>query len=192
MSGPRPNILAIQTYGNIRNPLDMSPGAVGSRGRALEAIRLVTSGQISTDGLIAVFPQGVSKEDPLGIKSDDESLGKQVAKFLASRPEMHGTKIYHEPLGWGTMSHVQNTYKMVRGLGYTSAHIIFVSDPVHIRRVKLVWKWTRPTGWSAEFHGSRLHTMSWAERRIREPIARLVYRFRLSNLDNPIQISVPE
>lgn len=156
----------------------MESGALGSYARIFYAMLLVSTKRIPSENLIAVFPQGRSKTKSAS-PSVKPGLGEVLAKYLKTRPEARNIKIYHETMGWGTMDDVLNTYNMVRILGYTTAHICFVSDPVHIERVRLVWDKTHPKGWTAEFFGATFHRTSFAERWIREPVARMVYRWRL-------------
>lgn len=174
------NILAVQTYGYIENEFDLSVGAVGSRARLLYVAMLVMAGKIPRENLMAVFPQGISKTDPCGKNLSDVSLGDSMISYLKIRPEMAGVKYKSESMGWGTLQDVRNTYELVRLLGYQTAHIHFVTDPVHLERVRLVWDKTHPEGWTATFHAATFHRMSWFERWVREPLARLVYWWKLS------------
>lgn len=160
------NILAVQSYGYIKNKSDLSSGALGSWGRILYAALLVGAGVIKKEGLIAVFPQGKGA-------APARNLGVMLGDALASRQEMKDIPVFAQPRGWGTVEDVLNTYKMVRERGYSWAHISFVSDPVHIKRVELIWQYTKPLGWTASFYGSPFHQMMWQERWLREPAARL-------------------
>lgn len=172
------NVLAVQSYGFIENDQDMSSGAVGSRARLLYAAMLVGTGRIKREDLVALFPQGY-RPDQIDQRHTRMSLGEMMAKYLRTRPEMDGVKIQHKALGYGTRTDVQNIYEMVRSIGHSSAHISFVTDPVHIRRVQIIWERTHPEGWTAEFFGATFHQMGWKERWIREPAARLQCRLTL-------------
>lgn len=162
------NVLAVQSYGYINSPEDMGSGAIGSRARILSAAMYVRAGVIPHKDLIALFPQGVSKADPTG---PGRSLGNMMAEYLKTRPEMEGVEVHHKALGWGTANDILHTYDMIRDLGYSKAHISFVTDPAHLRRIKLIWHMTRPKRWTASFHPAFLHRMTFKERFIREPIA---------------------
>ncbi len=175
------NILAVQPYGYILGDGDMGSGAIGSRARILWAEMNVGAGWIRKkeergENLIAVFPQDLKPEiSPLD-PSFGLTLGEMMGKYLRACPEMAGVEVVSKPLGHGTKNDILNTYEMVKGLGYELAHISFVSDPAHIKRVKIIWDRTHPFRWTAEFFGAPFHRMTWWERWAREPIARLVTR----------------
>ncbi len=159
----------------------MGSGAVGSRARLLYAAMLVGTGVIPKENLVALFPQGMSKSNPHATSENRQPLGQMMEGYLKSCREMDGVPIHSKALGWGTLEDVLNVYAMGRELGYVRAHVHFVSDPVHIKRVRLIWEKTCPRWWTADFHGATFHHMTWKERWLREPFARLVYWFRLRN-----------
>lgn len=175
---PRLRVLAVMPYGFIKNEGDMSSGAVGSRARSLYAAMLVGTGRIPREDLVALFPQGC-RPGERNMQSTRTSLGEMMAKYLVTRPEMSGVTIRHMALGYGTQDDVLNLYKMVRDMGHISAHIIFVTDPTHIKRVRIIWNQTHPKGWTAQFFGATFHRLSWRERLVREPVARLRCRLTL-------------
>lgn len=173
------HFLAVQSFGLIQDDKDSSRGANGSRSRLDYAIHLIESGYITGVGLVALFPQGVSKLQPEKIDPSQTSLGENMAGYVKERLAALNAEVLTSTLGWGTLADVTNTYNMVRDLGYNLAHINFVSDPVHIKRVKLVWDKTHPYGWTASFFSAKSHRLSSWERWVREPVARFVYRCRL-------------
>jgi hypothetical protein len=176
----RANVLAVQSYGRITGPDDTSKGATGSKERLKFAKKLVEARIIPSEGLFAIFPQGYSGEDPTHPDQEHPiSLGEMMATYLKSLGSTASIPIYHEPLGWSTAVDVVNTIKMVQAKGYTDANIHFVSDSDHIKRVEDVWKRVRPRGWTATFHGTKFYRMSWWERWLREPAARLYYWFKI-------------
>lgn len=172
------NIVAVQTYGYINGPEDLSSGAEGSRGRILAVPTLIEAGKIDKTNLIALFPQGYPKKTPRKVRPLFP-LCDSVKKYFESLPALAGIQVVATPLGWSTFEDVQNGYKMVLELGYETAHIHFVSDKEQLKRVMLVWKHTHPEGWAADFHVSNYHRMSAWERLVREPVARFVYWIRL-------------
>jgi hypothetical protein len=142
------NVLAIQSYDWIDS--EKNEGA-GSIARIRAACNLVREGHIPEDSLV-VYPQGYSKENPLKKGASDEYLGLNMRTFTERQKEMVRAKIVSWPMSWGTMNDLIASYRIVVRLGYDTAHFHFVTDPVHLRRVKLAWWLTHPQGWTAEFH----------------------------------------
>jgi hypothetical protein len=176
-------ILAVAPYGYIRDVMDMSSGAVGTKARLLGAAMLVGSGRIPVGNLVVVFPQKHGKSD-VEYSGHQQSLGEMAMHYLRSRPEMADVRMVAQNMGWGTKQDVMNTYVLAQNIfeagsaegPYDSAHFYFVSDPVHIRRIELIWNRVRPAWGKASFFGTPLHRMSWWERRVLEPLARLKVR----------------
>jgi hypothetical protein len=168
------NVLAIQTYGWILRKDDNSSGARGSRARVDFAVSLIEKNIIPRENLVVVFPQGWPNDE----KRIGNSLGEQVGAYFSSRPGMENIQVIYSYHSWGTESDVKNTPGLANRAGYREGKIYFVSDPVHIKRVRQIWKYYHVSGWSAEFFGATNHTLSFFERRIREPIARFVFWFK--------------
>ncbi len=176
---PPINVLCVQSYGFIEDHHDNSSGAAGSRARLLHAASLVASGTIPKAGLTAFFPQGW-RPDQEHLKDKRRSLGEMMANFLLNRPEMDGVHFNQKPMGYGTIDDVRNVYEEVRRAGVDMATFYFVSDPVHIKRVEMIWnRINKEKGFTAKFFGAPGHRMSWKERLIREPVARFMIRFDL-------------
>jgi hypothetical protein len=175
------NILVVQSYGYIENKDDHSPGAEGSRKRINQAARLVLDGIIPDNDLIAVFPQGYSKKHPTSKPGLElrPSLGAQMAAAMIEYRVFQTIKIVFEDLGWGTMWDIFNTYKMVEEMGFKTGTMHFVSDPTHLRRVKLVWNAYHPNGWYARFYPTPEEVLPFWERLLKEPVKRAWYRLVL-------------
>lgn len=93
---------------------------------------------------------------------------------------MKSAKFYVEAESWTTLGDTLACFNAVKRLGYTNVHFNFVTDPVHMRRVKLIWNMTQlEKGWAAAFFVAVEHRLSWKERYIREPIALLSYAIKL-------------
>jgi len=180
------HVLAVQPYGYIMDPRDMGSGAVGSRARLLWATMLIGTGVIPRTHLFVVFPQKMRpRYSSVTPKSEQKSLCRMMAEYFSARPEVkrEGINIQFDSLSAGTYDDILATYEMARRLvtagRYSKINIHFVTDAVHMRRVRLIWEKTRPPDWTAEFHPAEFHRMSWKERWIREPLAYMAILFGL-------------
>ena len=181
MSQSQLHILGAQSYGYIDGPQDQSTGAKGSRARMDEALAIART-LASSHKVIFLFPQGYQKKNPRVSDNRTMSLGESMAQYVESNLSKKHPQIqvYFEPLSWGTLDDIKSIPQMLGKLGYDcQPHVHFVTDPEHLKRVRLVWKYVSPQGWAASFHPAEQHRMSWSERWIREPIARILYRYRL-------------
>lgn len=173
------HIIAPQSYGYIQGDDDLSPGANGSRARLLWVATLIGAGVIPRKSMV-LFPQGYSKKCPTEATTENKvSLGKMMADYLRTRPEMQWTDVLHQPLGWGTFADVSNVVLMAKRMNIAKARVHFVSDRVHLQRVQMIWNRVAPTDWDASFHASPFHRMSFKERWLREPLARAHYWLRI-------------
>jgi hypothetical protein len=151
----------------------------GSKARIRAACELIRQGRIPADCQV-LWPQGYQKKDPgRPVVLGQEGLGYNMARYATMQPEMSEMHNMIHPMSWGTKGDVLACYQMVRDLGYKTAHLYFVSDPVHLMRVRLVWFFTHPRGWTADFFPAHAHTMTTFERWVREPVAVLVYTLTL-------------
>lgn len=151
----------------------------GSRARIRAACDLVKAGKIPHNCTV-LWPQGYQKNDPgRPERLGQESLGENMARYAREQPELSRASVIFEPSSWGTKGDVRACYRMVREAGYRNAEFFFVSDPVHLRRVKLVWWMTHPKGWRASFFPAESHRMGRFDRLIREPIALVSYFFTM-------------
>ncbi len=170
-------ILAVMSYGYYRGRDDMSPGARGSVGRLRVVEDMLAMHWMPTKNLLAVFPQGASKDDPMAKHST--GLGQMMARAMQEFEILAEVPVVCQPMGFGTIDDVQNAVLLASCQGYTGTEIYFVSDPVHIQRVELIWNllWKQDElfrNWTPHFIASPYHNMSFRERRILEPLKRLL------------------
>lgn len=171
MCGPVAHVLAIQSYDFIT-----ATSGDGSISRINSACDWMWRGFIPKDAY-AVWPQGFQETNPsVQTHPGQESLGQNLANYAGSLPIMHDLKVLCRPMSWTTRRDILASYQLVQEIGYEQAVFYFVSDPVHLRRVRLTWWMTHPKGWEAIFLSAPAHKMSWKERLIREPVA-LAYYF---------------
>lgn len=178
----RKHVLVVAPYGYITHPSDDSSGAKGSIARLLYAAMLIHWRRIPRKDLLIVFPQKAKRVvDRL---PDLPTLGEQMAAFLRKRAGwIQGVHIKCEPRSWGTLEDTLATYEMVKAEGWkTNVHLHFVTDPVHLRRLRLIWNYTHPQGWTATFHAATFHQRSRWERFVYEPLAWLKCLFKLRQM----------
>lgn len=174
------HVLMVQSLDFIREN-----EGVGSIERIRRAVSLVKRGTVPEDALM-LWPQGYRKIRPMDRMVPNEvSLGENLARYCATVPEFAKLDIRSAALGWGTDNDIKHVVLWVRSLGYETAHVYFVSDPSHMKRIKMVWAHVAPKGWTASFHESQ-EVLTSKERSFREPVARFVYwlRFKLIHLIN--------
>lgn len=174
------HVISVQPYGYIDGAEDCGSGALGSRARLDKGLEIAR--ELSrTDEVLFLFPQGYGKEDPTKPEGRAVSLGESMARYVERMlPKEHPRiRVYSRPLSWGTAKDLLAVRIMTseRGFGFPP-HMHFVTDPVHLKRVRLIWKHVNLFDWPATFHPSVQHRMTWKERWIREPLARLQYRYR--------------
>lgn len=163
-------VMMIQSFDPIRN----SEGQ-GSIIRIRKGCDLLRGG-IVPERVLIPWPQGYSKKSPTKpLVGGDQSLGENMAEYCARQPEMIRAKaqIHWEPRSWGTKNDLLAAYEMTKkGMwGTPTAHFFFVSDPTHMRRVKLVWDMTHPKGWTASFHPTDQEVLHGFDRTFREWVA---------------------
>lgn len=181
MSKNQLHIVAVQSYGYIDGPDDQSSGAQGSRARLDEALALVGILSHSHD-VIFLFPQGYGKRNSSTPHGRAVSLGESMARYVESKLPIEHPRIQvrFKPLSWGTLGDLRSIPRMLGKIDSAyPPHIHFVTDPMHLKRVRLVWRHVHPRGWVTTFHAAKQHRMTWRERWIREPVARLWYRYQL-------------
>lgn len=175
------HFLAIQTYGWITDdPNDL--GSNGSKARVECAVDLVRDSVIPKDDLVAIFPQGYCKKDPTrNIYGSKESLGENVGRYFLKVASGLNISTLIKPLTWGTDRDVQMTMMQIdQYLGIdnpTIRCVHFISDPCHIQRVMIPGCACSSPRFRVVFHPAMNHRLPTFQRVVREPVARLVYRF---------------
>jgi hypothetical protein len=148
------NVLAIQSLGFFPDP--------GSVARIEKAAKLVVKREIPRNAMM-VWPQGFGKESPQYPMSGRlESLGENLAKVCRSFDEFSDMEVVQRAVSWTTKNDIQASYRFVWERGYGKAHFFFVTHPLHLFRVRLVWYMTHPKGWTADFFPAP-HPISWRE-----------------------------
>ena len=176
------HVISVQPYGYIDGPEDRGSGALGSRSRLDKGLEIARE-LPRTSEIIFLFPQGYGKNNPTKRHKRFFSLGESMALYVTSMlPEEHPhIRVSSKPLSWGTMNDIRALYLMLAELPVGSMpHIHFVTEPAHLKRVRMVWKYINSIGYPATFHAATQHRMTWKERWVREPIARLNYKYQLS------------
>lgn len=167
-------VLSIQSYDFINGE-----SGEGSRRRIGAGCDLIAIKAIPRDCFV-VWPQGFSKKDPLHPSRGHEvSLGRNMLLYALSQQDLRHAKMLQKEMSFGTKGDMLASYGMIAELGYDLAHFHFVTDPVHLWRVRLVWWMTHPRGWTASFHPAHTHKMSAKERFVHEPIKFVSYLLTL-------------
>lgn len=100
------------------------------------------------------------------------------AEFRRLLPRLDLPRVYVRNLSWGTADDIAETIHWIEGeqhgsISYVKVH--FVTDSLHMRRVRLVWKRLAPVTWVAEFHEVHEHVRTRYERWVYEPLAYAKY-----------------
>ncbi len=168
----RRDVLIIHPYGFITE-LDNS-GSAGSKAQIERARELIRHHKVA-ENCVMVFPQGYYPHRP-------ESLGENMVRYIRSLSEFKNVYVLQSPCSRGTATDTIAAYDMVEKDGIDRSLMFhFVTDPVHMRRVRLIWFLTHPRyrGWQATFHPAYGHQMTARERNLREPLARVKDAVRL-------------
>lgn len=180
---PITHIISVQPYGYIDGPDDHRPGAEGSRARLNKGIEIALSLVQVGQKVIFLFPQGYGKDDPARTQGRSVSLGESMARYVDTRmpKEFPGITVHFKPMSWGTMNDLKALVRMMHDLGISpGAHIHLVTDPTHLKRVQLIWYRLPYRRRPVTFHAAIAHRMSWKERWVREPLARLKCTYELT------------
>lgn len=175
------HVISVQPYGYIDGHRDRGSGALGSRARLEKGLEIARELTRAGERVLFLFPQGYKKENPTRPGERGLSLGGSMAHYLETRiGEEEHINVYTKPLSWGTANDLRALCLMLAELDVGSIpYVHFVTDPTHLKRVRLIWKHIKHAGYHASFHAATAHRMTWKERWMREPIARLKFRYEL-------------
>lgn len=165
------DFISIQPYGFINGAEDTSTGAEGSRRRVDKALELLKTGVIPQDSMV-IFPQ-------------KHGLGKQLWEYFKPQQQTpFSTSVYLSEISWGTFDDILATYRIIASLlesisADDEVHLHFITDPDHLKRVKMIVGSTCPSHWKAHYHPATRHQRSWFDRKVYELLARWKVRVRL-------------
>lgn len=131
-----------------------------SESRILAARELVKKGLIPEDAIM-VWPQGFSKRNPKVPGLHIQSLGANMDEYSRGFEEFQKMKSLIKSLSWKTVYDMLASYEMVKENGYKQAHFYFVTDPLHLVRVRMIWCMTHPDGWEASFFPAHNDKRGW-------------------------------
>lgn len=148
----------------------------GTMARIDALIAYIHNRGIRPDRCVSICTAGYSKSNPTSPNwgsAQGSSLAYQQATYIAKR-EPRIQRLF-KPVTWGTFGETDHAIMHIKGHLNTvphlgQVHVVISSNPSHLRRVRLSWKYlARGLDWHITFVPA-IHPFSMKERLVQEPI----------------------